>query len=208
MDIVTELDRLSEMHRSGSLTAEEFSAAKAALLASRPAAGAGAGGVAAQDSGVAGSGSEWASTPGLLAADSAPYRRPVAQGPTYSARVIVGVICILFGLFRIGSTLVGASMAQSYLDAMPSMSSSGFPGTLGEATFTDANGRPIDISPSPSFDQPIRGQMKSAIGMTATLGVLFGLVFLIPGVWLVVGGRGGANAGQAVGNAALRDRQG
>ena len=38
MDIVTELERLNDLHRSVALTADEFGAAKAALLAGRPAA--------------------------------------------------------------------------------------------------------------------------------------------------------------------------
>lgn len=148
MDVVTELERLNELHRSGALTTDEFSAAKAAILAGRPDS------EAAADGGVAELDGEWA---------------PTREAPDYDA--------------------MPDERSASDRPAWPGMS--GMYGMHGDVIITDANGQPIDVSMSPGLDQPIRRSLKAGIGQSARMGVLFGLVFVVAGIWLGVGGRRG-----------------
>lgn len=184
MDVVTELERLNELHRSGALTADEFGAAKAALLAGRPVA------EAAPDGGVGDPGS--GSAPRYVGSeyDRAPEQMAAYEASARPGRQIVGVVCLIIGAFWILFTLTGASQARSFIDAMPAAPPwSGMPGMSGDMIITDASGNPIQVSPPESIDQPMRRSMKSGISQMAGLNVLFGLVFVVAGAWLGLGGR-------------------
>lgn len=184
MDIVTELERLNDLHRSGALTADEFGAAKAALLAGRPAA------EAVLDGGVGDPGS--ASAPRYVGSgyDRAPEQMRAYEASARSGRKIAGLVCLIIGAFWILFALAEANQARSFIDAMPAAPSwAGMPGMFGDMSITDASGQPIQVSPPEGIDQPIRRSMKAGISQTAGLNVLFGLVFVIAGVWLGLGGR-------------------
>ncbi|MCC7018752.1 MAG: SHOCT domain-containing protein [Ardenticatenales bacterium] len=184
MDVVTKLERLNELHRSGALTADEFGAAKAAILAGRPSA------EAVLDGGVGDPGSGSAPRHVGSGYDRAPEQMRAYEASARSGRKIASLVCLIIGAFWILFALAGAKQARSFIDAMPAAPSwAGMPGTFGDMTITDASGQPIQVSPPESIDQPIRRSMKAGISQTAGLNVLIGLVFVVAGVWLGLGGR-------------------
>lgn len=160
MDVVAELERLSEMNRSGALTAEEYAAAKAVVLAGRP----------AVDTGF-----------GAEAGSAGPGPRYDAPRSGSSVGVVVGVACALVGLYWMVSALFVAGQAQSLVNTMPSGSFSGMPGGV---TFTDPDGRPVTIdSPFDRVDS-MQQRMKSSISQAAGLQAAFGLALVVAGIWL------------------------
>ncbi|MEO8084993.1 MAG: hypothetical protein ABI780_14315 [Ardenticatenales bacterium] len=191
MDVVTELERLSEMNRSGALTAEEFATAKAAILAGRPAVNTGMG----ADAG--GADTEWARERVQARAGASGSAGP---GPRYAAPrsgssvgVVIGVLCALIGLYWIVSALFVAGQAESFMNEAESfkntMPSGSFSGMPGEVTFTDSEGRPIAVDSPFNRVDSMQQQMKSSISQAAGLNVIFGLVLVVAGIWLGMASR-------------------
>ncbi len=177
MGITDELERLTELHRSGSLSAEEFNAAKSALLAGHGGAEAPADGRYAEP--------EQSEPFAPSASGVRPSREqdlsaaPRPQGT--SILLVLGVIVVLFGLYTIVTAVVGGSAAQTFVDSMPTGQ---MPGMFGEMTITDADGRPITVSPMTSPAGSQQNAMKSAIGTSMFLSVLWGVGLVGIGYWL------------------------
>lgn len=206
MDIVTELERLSDLYRSGDLSDDEYVAAKAAVLTARLDAGGGArpaddvGRSVRDDIGTGGAGDrdddpsdgDWAELDGDAALDDEAFGadRPRGGGAGW---VLGGLATALIGLYIIGSAVVAGSSARSMIDAQSQVVSSW--GTFGDVTITDANGRPISVSPRTSPLQPVHDAMSASIGQAAGLQALFGIALLGLGGWQLARGTERRGAG-------------
>lgn len=201
MDLVTELERLSDLHRIGDLTADEYLAAKAALLTARldgvgdgDARRTAAGRRDDVDEGFdEGDDDVWdVDDPDIAADDGLPGAPAGGRG---GAWILSGLMTALFGLYQIGSAVVGGRGTSAMIDAQSRVAARWM--TYGGGVVTDANGQPIELrGGAPSSLQPVYDAMDRSVGQAAGLQMLFGLGLVGLGGWQISRGTGrGAGGG-------------